>query len=79
MMICFAISFQLKLFHVHVKRLKVAGDDLPYQDFFKAYIMSRYPSFEGIVIAHNMYTMLTELEEEKNRLVFLILLLLVAA
>lgn len=57
MMICFAISMSMKLFHVHIERLKVAGDELPYEDYFKAYVMSRYPSFEGIVIAHNMYVL----------------------
>lgn len=60
MMLCFAIGMQLKMFHFYIDRLKITGDDLSDQDYWKAWIMARYPSSEGIVIAHNMYVLSPE-------------------
>jgi hypothetical protein len=45
MMLCFAIGMQLKLFHVHINRLKLAGDTLSKEDYFQAYVMARLVSF----------------------------------
>ena len=68
MMLCFAISMQLKLFYMHIERLKILKT-ITEEDYWKSYCMNRYASFEGIIIAHNLYTQLTGLEEEKERLV----------